>query len=180
MRKIFLMTVLTALIGSSLQAQNQPIYNFKIDSVAGSGKIDFNQFRGKKILIVNSGSTDSNFKQQYKELIQLSQIYKEKLVVIVVPTNNFNTENGNNQQVAARYTQPGTFHFPVTERLNVRNPQIHLLFKWLTRQSDNGVTDSEIKTSFYKYLIDANGKLIASFNAKVSPMHSIIQSAINR
>ncbi len=180
MRNLFLMTLLTVVISSGLHAQNLPIYNFKIDSITGSGKIDFDKFRGKKILIVNASSADSNFTQQYRELTQLCQIYKDKLVIVVVPSNSFNTETGTDQQVASRYAQSLIYKFPVSKRLNVTNPQIHLLFKWLTKQSDNGVTDSEIKKPFYKYLISKDGKLISSFNQKISPMHPLLRSVIEK
>jgi glutathione peroxidase len=114
MKRVLLFTFFLLMITSVASAQNNPVYNFKVDSVAGNGKIDFNQFRGKKILIVNTASGDSNFNVQFKELMQLYQLYYEKLVIIAVPTNSFNTEPGTNQQVAARYTQTHKYKFPVT------------------------------------------------------------------
>jgi glutathione peroxidase len=174
--------ILSIIFGSSakLNAQNSNIYHFKIDSVAGVGKIDFDKFKGKKILLVNSASSDSSFTQQYRELAELYQIYKDKLVIVVIPTNSFNTEQGTDALVASRYIQPMTYKFPVTKRLNVINPQIHQLYKWLTKKTDNGVTDSEVKRPFYKYLISKDGQLIASFSYRVTPMHPIIRSAIEK
>jgi glutathione peroxidase len=152
----------------------------KIDSVAGTRKIDFNNFRGKKILIVNAASADSNFSKQYGELIQLYQLYKDKVVIVVVPSNSFGNEQGTDAQVAAKYVQNKPFQFPVTKRLNVVNPQISALYKWLTKKADNGLIDSNVKKAFYKYIIDKDGKLIASFNANVTPMNPVIQVIINK
>lgn len=180
MKQVLLFAFFLLLIILEGKAQNNPIYNFKIDSVAGSSKIDFDLFRGKKILIVNTASGDSSFNTQFKELMQLYQIFYGKLVIIVVPTNSFNTETGTNQQVAARYTQTYKYKFPVTERLQVRGNQIHQLYKWLTNRAENNVADYEAKRPFYKYLIDENGNLIASFNDKMGAMNEIIQNIISK
>lgn len=180
MRLFIAFFLLFTTVTNSVQAQSQSIYNLKIDSIAGNAKIDFQSFKGKRILIVNTASSDSNFKQQYNELIQLYQIYNQKLVVIAVPSNSFNSEVGTTQQVSARYSQFGKHKFPVTIRLSVTNTQIHPLYKWLTRKVDNGVADSEIRRPFYKFLIDTDGRLIASFNEKVTPMSDIIQTLVNR
>lgn len=174
---IFLFILFIATI-QSLQAQNQAIYNFKIDSVIGGNKIDFERFKGKKILIISTASTDSAFERNYKELIQLNQIYHEKLIIIAVPTNSFNTEQGTNQQVAQRYIQTGKYKFPVTGRMNVNGAQINLLFRWLTTKTENTVADFDIKKPFYKYLINEHGKLIAAFNEKVNPMSEAIQKIV--
>lgn len=178
MKNAILVILLTITAALQLHAQNQQIYNFKIDSVAGNNKIDFNVFRGKKILIVNTASADSNFNVQFKELMQLYQIYYEKLIIIVVPTNSFNTEPGTNQQIAARYNQTFKYKFPVTQKLQVMGNQIHPLFKWLSTRAENNVADYEVRKPFYKYLIGADGKLLAAFNEKVSPMSDLIQSKI--
>ncbi len=177
-RNIVILLLLSA--AATVQLKAQGIYNMKIDSVAGTKKIDFDRFRGKKILIVNAASGDSNFVRQYRELAQLYQIYKDKLVIVVVPSNSFGDEQGTDAQVAARYVQNQAYKFPVSARLNVTNPQISALYKWLTKKADNGLIDSDVKRAFYKYIIDKNGNLIASFNESVTPMNPVIQSIINK
>lgn len=180
MQKFVFFLIVFCVMSNEINAQNQPIYNFKIDSVAGTTKIDFSQFQGKKILIVNCASADTGFSRNYKELIQLYQIYRDKLVVLAIPTNSFGSESGTPQEIALKYIQYNTYKFPVTTRLNVNGSQIHNLYRWLTSQSNNGIANSAVSAPFYKYLISKDGKLIASFNGKVSPMSLIIQNTIQR
>ena len=63
------------------------IYNFKVESLEG-GTIDLSQFRGKKILIVNTASK-CGYTKQYEGLQKLYDTYKEKLVIVGFPANNF-------------------------------------------------------------------------------------------
>lgn len=180
MRKFILFLIVIFSLSTRTKGQNVPIYNIKIDSVAGPNKIDFSKFRGKKILIVNCASGDSTFKANYNELIQLYQIYRDKLVIVVVPTNSFGTEPGTDQQISEKYVHYNTYKFPVTTKVNVTGPQMHNLFRWLTSQSENGVVTTQVRSAFYKYLISKDGKLIATFNNKINPMSSIIRSSVER
>jgi glutathione peroxidase len=180
MHKLILFLLVILSLSTRMNGQNLPIYNIKIDSVSGPNKIDFSNFRGKKILIVNSASGDSAFKSNYNELIQLYQIYFEKLVIVIVPTNSFGTEPGTDQQISEKYVHYNTYKFPVTTKVNVIGPQPHYLFRWLTSQSENGVATTEVRSVFYKYLISKEGKLIATFNNKINPMSAIIRSSVER
>src|SRR3546814_8626127 len=86
----------------SLFITNPPesIYQFKMESIDGK-TIDLSTFKGKKILIVNTASK-CGFTPQYKGLEELSKKYKDKLVVIGFPANNFNQqEPGSNLDIKA-------------------------------------------------------------------------------
>src|SRR3546814_742867 len=92
----------TLLILLSLFIMNTPnsIYEFKIQNIDGE-PINLAQFKGKKVLIVNTASK-CGFTPQYKELEELSKKYKDKLVVIGVPANNFGgQEPGANEDIQA-------------------------------------------------------------------------------
>ncbi len=74
------------------------IYDFKVDALTG-GTIDFSTFKGKKILIVNTAS-ECGYTPQYKELQALYEKYKEKLVIVGFPANNFGgQEPGSNTEI---------------------------------------------------------------------------------
>jgi len=76
------------------------IYDFKVTALDGS-TIDFSQFRGKKILIVNTASK-CGFTPQYEVLEKLSAQYKGKLVIVGFPANNFfRQEPGDNEKIAS-------------------------------------------------------------------------------
>src|SRR6188768_382487 len=63
------------------------IYDFKVDGLEG-GSIDFAAFKGKKILIVNTASK-CGYTPQYKGLQELYDKYKDHLVIVGFPANNF-------------------------------------------------------------------------------------------
>ena len=66
-------------------------YDFKIESISGD-IIDFNEYRNKVVLIVNTASY-CGFTKQYGELQELWDQYKTKgLIVLGVPSNSFNQE----------------------------------------------------------------------------------------
>ena len=66
-------------------------YDFSIESITGE-IINFNDYKNKVILVVNTASF-CGFTKQYDELQELWDLYKEKgLVVLGVPSNSFNQE----------------------------------------------------------------------------------------
>src|SRR3712207_3898288 len=74
------------------------IYDFKVPGLEGA-EINLADYKGKKILIVNTASK-CGFTPQYEELQQLYSRYKDKLVVIGFPANNFGgQEPGSNTEI---------------------------------------------------------------------------------
>ncbi len=157
---------------------SQPtIYNFKVEGLEG-GTINFASFKGKKILIVNTASK-CGYTPQYTELEELYEKYKDKLVVIGFPANNFGgQEPGTNADIKEFCT--GTYHitFPMASKISVKGDDMHPLYKWLTSKEKNGVLDAEIKWNFNKFLINEKGELVAYFGSKVKPMSEEITSKL--
>jgi glutathione peroxidase len=145
------------------------IYDFKVDGLSG-GTIDFSTFKGKKILVVNTASK-CGFTPQYEYLQKLYEQYKDKLVIVGFPANNFgNQEPGTNDAIKAFCTKNYGVTFPMAAKVSVKGNDIAPIFKWLTNKAENGVLDAEIKWNFTKFLLDENGALIAKFDSNVSPM----------
>jgi glutathione peroxidase len=145
------------------------IYDFKVDGLSG-GTIDFSTFKGKKILVVNTASK-CGFTPQYEYLQKLYEQYKDKLVIVGFPANNFGSqEPGTNDEIKAFCTKNYGVTFPMAAKVSVKGNDIAPIFKWLTNKSENGVLDAEIKWNFTKFLLDENGALIAKFDSNVSPM----------
>ena len=66
-------------------------FDFKIDSISGE-EIDFQDYRNKVILLVNTASY-CGFTPQYDNLQKLWDKYKnDGLVVLGIPSNTFNQE----------------------------------------------------------------------------------------
>jgi len=88
------------IITPSLNTKNiaKSIYDFKVEALDG-GIIDFSAFKGKKILIVNTAS-ECGYTPQYEGLEKLYKTYKDKLVVVGFPANNFGAqEPGTNSAI---------------------------------------------------------------------------------
>jgi glutathione peroxidase len=174
MKKLFLAcTSLLMLSFLELQGQvpsaKKSIYDFKVDGLTG-GTIDFSQFKGKKILIVNTASKCS-YTPQYEYLEELYEKYKDKLVIVGFPANNFaNEEPRNNDEIKAFCTKNYGVTFPMAAKVSVKGNNIAPIFKWLTHKSENGLMDADIKWNFTKFLLDENGNLIAKFESNVGPM----------
>jgi glutathione peroxidase len=145
------------------------IYDFKVDGLSGD-TIDFSKFKGKKILVVNTASK-CGYTPQYEYLEKLYELYKDKLVIVGFPANNFGSqEPGPNDSIRAFCTRNYGVTFPMAAKVSVKGDDIAPIFKWLTNKTENGVMDAEITWNFTKFLLDENGALIAKFDSKVGPM----------
>ncbi len=154
---------------SRLNVAAKSIYDFKVPALDG-GTIDFSTFKGKKILIVNTAS-ECGFTPQYEGLEQLYEKYKDKLVVVGFPANNFHgQEPGTNEEIKAFCKKNYGVSFPMAAKISVKGDDMAPIYKWLTSKAENGVLDAEIKWNFNKFLIDENGKLLYYFESKVEPM----------
>ena len=188
MKSLFLAMILaTTLTGGS-------IYDFKVPGLDGSD-IDFSQFKGKKIMIVNTASMCGNT-PQYKDLETLYEKYKDKLVIVGFPANNFGAqEPGTNEEIKQFCTKEYSVTFPMAEKISVRGDDIHPLYKWLVDQSkelaksvptDNSrdlvwrkFLSDPVIWNFTKFLLDEKGNLIAVFHNKVSPMSAEVLKYLN-
>ena len=188
MKALFLTLVLAAtLTGGS-------IYDFKVAGLDGN-QIDFSAYKGKKIMIVNTASQCGNT-PQYKDLETLYEKYKDKLVIVGCPANNFGAqEPGSNEEIKKFCTKEYSVTFPMAEKISVRGDDIHPLYKWLVDQSkemakavptDNSrdlvwrkFLSDPVIWNFTKFLLDEKGNLIAVFHNKVSPMSAEVLKYLN-
>lgn len=153
--------------------ETQSIYNITINSLTGE-PINLNDFKGKKILIVNTAS-ECGFTGQYEGLQELYDTYKDKLVVIGVPCNQFGgQEPGSASDIQSFCKLNYGVTFIMTEKVDVKGDEQHPLYTWLTSKELNGVSNSSIKWNFQKYLIDENGHLIDYYYSITKPNSSKI------
>lgn len=149
--------------------QNKSIYDFKVLALNGD-TIDFADFKGKKILIVNTASK-CGYTPQYEGLEQLSKKYKEKLVVVGFPANNFLfQEPGSNEKIQEFCKKNYGVSFPMAAKISVKGKNTAPIYQWLCNKSENGVLNARIKWNFNKFLLDENGKIIYYFPSRVTPM----------
>ena len=148
--------------------QMKTIYDYKVESLDGK-EINFADFKGKKILIVNTAS-ECGFTPQYADLETLSKDYEDKLVVVGFPANNFGgQEPGSNAEIGAFCQKNYGVTFPMAAKVSVKGDDTAPIFKYLTEKDLNGVKNTTILWNFTKFLLDENGKLIDSFISTTKP-----------
>jgi len=134
-------------------------YDFTVKDINGN---DFalSQLKGKKVMVVNTASK-CGLTPQYEDLENLYLKYSSQdFVVIGFPANNFmKQEPGTDSEIKDFCQKNYGVTFPMMSKISVKGDDMHPLYKWLTSKSFNGVSDSEVKWNFQKYLIDENGKL---------------------
>jgi glutathione peroxidase len=144
------------------------VYEFKLKSIEGK-PFSLAQYKGKKVLVVNTASK-CGFTPQYAELQKLSEQYKDKVVVVGFPANNFGQQDpGTNSEIKTFCTARFGVTFPLSEKVSVKGDDIDPLFKYLTEAPNPDFT-GEIKWNFEKFLIDENGNLIHRFRSQVTPL----------
>ncbi|MBO9681683.1 MAG: glutathione peroxidase [Flavisolibacter sp.] len=166
-----------ALLVSSLFAASS-IYEFKVEGLEG-GTIDFSKFKGKKIMIVNTASKCGNT-PQYKELEELYEKYKDKLVIVGFPANNFGgQEPGSNEEIKEFCTKNYGVTFPMASKISVKGDDIAPIYKYLTDEAKKLGVEDPVKWNFTKFLLDENGKLIAVIDNKTKPMSEEVLKYLN-
>ena len=155
----------------------ESIHQFKIKSIDG-GVIDFSKFKGKKILVVNTAS-ECGYTPQYEALQKLAYTYKNNLVVVGFPANNFGgQEPGTDAEIKQFCKARYGVTFPLASKISVTGTDTAPIYKWLCSKTENGVLDAEIKWNFGKFLLDENGHLISYFPSKVEPMSEELTSKL--
>ena len=161
----------------TVSAPTQSLYDFKVEALDGS-TISFADYKGKKILIVNTAS-ECGYTPQYEGLQALYDKYKDKLVIVGFPANNFGgQEPGTNTQIKEFCKKNYGVTFPMAAKISVKGDDIAPIYKWLCNKSENGVLDAEIGWNFNKFLLDENGKMLYYFPSKVTPMSEEITSKL--
>ncbi len=180
MRKLSVLLIgILLLIFSGTMAQ-EAFYDFEVEAIDGS-EFNFEQLRGKKVLIVNTASK-CGFTNQYEGLQELYEKFAgEDFTLIGFPANNFkNQEPGTEEEIMEFCRINYGVTFPMMSKISVKGDDMHPLYEWLTSKELNGVMEAEVKWNFHKFLIDENGHLVANFGSRVKPMDDKIVGLIKK
>lgn len=149
------------------------IYDIEIKNLQNN-PIQLSDFKGKHILFVNVASK-CGFTPQYKDLEELHKTYKDKLVVIGVPCNQFGKQEPGSSDEIQEFCQVNYgVSFLITEKIDVKGTNQHPLYAWLTSRKLNNKKSSSVKWNFQKYLVSPEGKLIDYYFSITKPLSSKI------
>ncbi len=147
------------------------VYEFRMNSLEGK-PIDFAQYKGKDLLIVNVASK-CGFTPQYADLEKLHEGYGDKVVVLGFPANNFGgQEPGSSLEISEFCEKNYGVKFQMFEKISVKGEDQHPLYQWLKEK-----TGKEPTWNFCKYLVKPDGT-VKFFPSKVKPLDKEIIDAL--
>ena len=151
---------------SSTANYEKKIYDFSIESITGE-IINFKEYKNKAVLVVNTASY-CGFTSQYEELQELWDIYKSKgLVVLGIPSNTFNQEKKDNEEVKKFCEVNFNINFPLSTITEIKGDNAHEIYKWAKKNYGKSAVP---KWNFYKILINKEGKIEDTFASFTKPM----------
>jgi len=134
---------------------------------------------GRPLLIVNTASR-CGFTPQYAGLQALwTKLGKQPngLVVIGVPSNDFGNQEPDPAEAIGEFCDRNYgVTFPLMEKVHVKGPEAHPLFRWL---GDQGGFLARPRWNFYKYLTGRDGKLATWFPSTTAPDSAKLLRAID-
>ncbi|MER3463598.1 MAG: glutathione peroxidase [Chitinophagaceae bacterium] len=155
-----------------------PIYDVAITMNNGQTKT-LAEYKGKKLLLVNTAS-NCGYTDQYKELQQLYDQYKDQVEVIAFPSNDFKEQEKGSDEEIAQFCQVNYgVTFPLAKKSTViKTGYQNKLFHWLSHKEENGWNEQEPTWNFSKYLISEDGALMRYFDPAISPLSNEVIEAI--
>ena len=151
---------------SSMSKEQNNFYDLQIESINGD-IIKLEDYKKKVVMIVNTASY-CGFTSQYEELQDLWDKYKSKgLVVLGVPSNSFNQEKKENDEVKKFCEINFNINFPLTTITDVKGKKAHEIFKWAEKNFGKSAVP---KWNFHKILINKEGKVEDTFASFTNPL----------
>ena len=172
-----ILTIFMFFFKSSVMANYDKVfYDFKIEGVSGE-IINLSDYKNKVILIVNTASY-CGFTKQYDALQELWDLYKSKgLIVLGVPSNSFNQEKDDPDDIKKFCEVNFNINFPLTTITDVKGNNAHEIFKWAQKNHGNSAVP---KWNFHKILINKEGKIEDTFTSFTKPTSNKIIKIIEK
>ncbi len=131
----------------------------------------FSELKGHKVLVVNTAS-ECGFTQQYQQLQELYEQYKDKgLIIVGFPSNDFGGQEPGDEKTIASFCEKNyQVTFPMMSKVSTKGSGQHAVYQWLTHKAQNGYADSQVKWNFQKYMINEDGSMHGMMASAEDPM----------
>ena len=134
---------------------------------------------GGPALLVNVASR-CGLTPQYAGLEQLHERYAARgFSVVGLPCNQFGAqEPGSSEEIAEFCSATYGVTFPMTEKVDVNGDGAHEVFSELTRSPNEKGEAGDVTWNFEKFLVAADGTVVARFSPQVEPEDPRIVDAV--
>lgn len=145
------------------------IYQFEAELLEGDVKA-LADYKGKVMLIVNTASKCA-FTPQFAGLEKLYEKYKPQgLEILGFPCNQFGGQDpGTNKEIGAFCQRNYGVNFPMFAKVDVKGPEAHAIFRFLTREAKGILGSQNIKWNFTKFLVGRNGEVLGRYAPTTKP-----------
>ena len=145
------------------------IYQFEAELLEGDIKA-LADYKGKVMLIVNTASKCA-FTSQFAGLEKLYEKYKPQgLEILGFPCNQFGGQDpGTNKEIGAFCQRNYGVNFPMFAKVDVKGPEAHAIFRFLTREAKGILGSQNIKWNFTKFLVGRNGEVLGRYAPTTKP-----------
>lgn len=150
------------------------LHDFTVKDINGND-FHLSSLKGKKVLVVNTAS-ECGLTPQYAQLQELYDNYGgDRFEIIGFPSNDFaGQEPGSEAQIAAFCEKNYGVTFPMMAKVSVKGADMNPLYRWLTSESENGVSDYEVQWNFHKFLVDEKGNLVRDLSPQTLPLDEAV------
>jgi glutathione peroxidase len=169
------------LVLKNINRKTPSISFYSLKAVSNAGReISFDEFRGKKVMIVNVASS-CGYTGQYDSLEKLYEEKKDKLIILGFPANDFNHQESASDEAIEKFCKINFgVTFPLFKKNSVLKPHQTEVYKWLSDKGQNGWNDQQPIWNFSKYLINEHGMLTHFFGPVIEPQSKQIREALNQ
>ena len=145
------------------------IYQFEAELLEGDIKA-LADYKGKVMLGVNTASK-CGFTPQFAGLEKLYEKYKPQgLEILGFPCNQFGGQDpGTNKEIGAFCQRNYGVNFPMFAKVDVKGPEAHAIFRFLTREAKGVLGSQNIKWNFTKFLVGRNGEVLGRYAPTTKP-----------
>ncbi|RVT99941.1 glutathione peroxidase [Mucilaginibacter limnophilus] len=155
------------------------IYPFTVEQFNGE-EISLSAFKNKVLLIVNTAS-QCGFTPQLKDLAELKETFAgQDFEILAFPSNDFGGQEPLDGAELEAFCATKASNYRVFNKIRVRGPYAHPLFKFLSDKKQNGIFNATPRWNFTKFLVDRSGKVIDFFYPFTKPTSSKIRKKISR
>jgi len=149
----------------TLEHNYSSFYELSAENIQGQ-KVDFDQFKGKVVLIVNVASYCGLTDRNYKQLVPIYDRYQsEGFEVLAFPCNQFLYQEPGSAESILGFAGKCNAHFMMMSKVSVNGPETHPVYRFLKTSTDR----EQIDWNFAKYLVSRSGTTIRHYKSAVNP-----------